>query len=100
MNELEKRKMFDKMVGEYMKKEVGWIEDATDDIIGDKFVFKAPDKGKKIPQDYICDKCGRVKTVRFKENPTPASHGTCPRCKEGTMYSKLLYIYGTSGITV
>jgi hypothetical protein len=90
MNELEKKKMFNQMVGDYMKKEVGYVDeqDATDDI-QDKFVWKAPEEGKKLPQNYICDKCGRIKTVRFKENPTPVTHGKCPRCKEGTMVSEL-----------
>lgn len=92
MNELEQRKKFNKMVGDYMKKEVGWsdVQDATDDI-QDKFVWKAPEEGKKLPQNYICDKCGRIKTVRFKENPTPVTHGKCPRCKEGMMFSEIVY---------
>lgn len=101
MTELEKKKMFNKMVGEYIKQEIGVtdIQDVTDDV-KDKFVWKAPEKGKKVAQDYICDKCGRVKTVRFKTIPTPASYGKCPRCKEGTMYSKLLYIYGTAAVVI
>lgn len=90
MTELEKKKMFNKMVGDYIKQEVSYIDDATDDV-KDKVVWKAPEKGKKIPQNYICAKCGRIKTVRFKSNPTPTSVGKCPRCKEGTMYSEIVY---------
>lgn len=95
MTELEKRNKFNKMVGDYIKQEVGcaFIDDATD-YIKDKVVWKAPEGGKKIPQNYICAKCGRIKTVRFKSNPTPASIGKCPRCKEGTMHSELVYKYG------
>ena len=93
MNELQKKKLFNKMVGDYIKQEIGVteIQDATDDV-KDKFVWKAPEKGKKVAQNYICNKCGRIKTVRFKTNPTPASlFEKCPRCKEGTMYSENIY---------
>lgn len=93
MTELEKKKMFNKMVGDYIKQEVGYVdEQEVTDEVKNKFVWKAPEKGKKVAQDYICNKCGRIKTVRFKTNPTPASLASkCPRCKEGTMYSRIVY---------
>ena len=41
----------------------------------------------KIVVTYKCEKCGRIKTVRFNTNPTPYSYGNCPRCKNGMLYS-------------
>ena len=53
-------------------------------------VYKEPANGKTFPVTYICDDCGRKKTVRFKTVPTPASIGRCPRCEEGRMYSDFI----------
>lgn len=64
-----------------------YVDDATEDVI----TFKSPGPGKKIPQLYICELCGRKKTIRFKVLPTPANAGKCPRCKKGSLYSDFVY---------
>lgn len=53
-------------------------------------VFAEQKPGSKVPQTYICDKCGRKKTIRYKTNPTPPLGGFCPRCKTGYMYSEYI----------
>ena len=102
MTELEKRNKFNKLAGEYIKiayfdeeeyNECNNLEigENAKSVIEDRVVWQRPENGKKVPQNYICNICGRVKTVRFKTVPTPARHGKCPRCKKGTMYSELVY---------
>lgn len=60
------------------------------EVNGDIYIWTEPDQNKTFPVTYECELCGRKKTVRFKEVPTPASYGTCPRCKKGTLYSQVV----------
>ena len=84
--DLVKRKEMAEKYGQVLDNSVS--EEAVEEGI---FAFKGYEPGKKFPQLYICEKCGRKKTIRFKVIPTPANAGKCPRCKEGSMYSDFVY---------
>lgn len=51
---------------------------------------RANTKHKKTVHTYICECCGRKKTVRFEKHPISAMYGVCPRCKEGSLISEII----------
>lgn len=79
---------------EQIIKETKWLryKAAQQKYIEDVKKAKANTKHKKIVHNYVCECCGRKKTVRFNKHkhPIPAVYGSCPRCKEGAMLSEII----------
>lgn len=66
------------------------IDEEVVEVDPNTIAYKEPLPGKKIPTTYVCDNCGKKKTIRFVSVPTPASCGICTRCKKGSMYSEFI----------